>query len=496
MLSTRGKKDSELAKFSDFYRDAFLACEESDEKAWAAGGVTRGDEVIPRSDGSSKVFDVIKVPLFHPDGSRKGLVVVGRDMTELRAAQESLIQSERKYRDLFERSRDGIAIVGFDGTFVDVNSSFSELLDYTREEVLATNAKQIWANPADRVKWQEEMARTGFVMDYEWKARKKDGTVIDCVLSSTQQRAKDGSILYQTFWHDISNLKKTQEERRQSERFRAAADLAGGVAHNFNNLLQIVIGNLELALMDLETGDFNGVKDSLEKVLQSSRFGAETVRRLQSFAGIRDHSRRPEKGVFDLTDIVRQAVEMSKTWWKTIPERQGRKVSLDMELQDGCLVRGEKNELFEVVVNLVKNATEALLQDGAIAVKTHVEGDRVVLKIRDTGVGISEQNLNRIFNPFFTTKASTGSGLGLASSRKIIEDSRGEILVESTEGRATTFTILLPLSKQAAEPASPPAHISGRRMTILLIDDMEAVLDVSESRTDTIRSRGCHCVFG
>ena len=186
----RGKKDSELAEFSDFYRDAFLTCEETDEKAWAAGGVSRGDEVIPLPDGSSKVFDVIKVSLFHPDGSRKGLVVVGRDMTELRAAEESLIQSERKYRDLFERSRDGIAIVGFDGTFVDVNSSFSELLDYTREEVLATNAEQIWANPADRVKWQEEMARTGFVVDYEWKARKKDGTVIDCdlaLLSSGQR---------------------------------------------------------------------------------------------------------------------------------------------------------------------------------------------------------------------------------------------------------------------------------------------------------------------
>jgi two-component system, cell cycle sensor histidine kinase and response regulator CckA len=253
------------------------------------------------------------------------------------------------------------------------------------------------------------------------------------------------------------------------------------VAHNFNNLLQIVISNLELAIMNLEMGNYIGIEVALQNVLESSRFGAETVRRLQSFAGIRDHSRPSEKGSFDLSGIVGQALEMSKTWWKAIPEKQGINISLDMELQDGCLVECEKSELFEVVVNLVRNAAEALPQGGAIYVKTHVEGDSVVFKIRDTGIGISEQNLKRLFNPFFTTKAKAGSGLGLASSRKIIHDCGGNILVESSEGEGTTFTILLPLAQGLPEQPELPTEVSGPTMTILVIEDTEAVSDALEA---------------
>lgn len=276
---------------------------------------------------------------------------------------------------------------------------------------------------------------------------------------------------------DITQRKRWEELQIQSARLRAVVDLAGGVAHNFNNLLQIVIGNLELALLELESGNHSHVKEALESVLESSRLGAETVRRLQSFAGIRDHSQRLEKGVFDLSDTVRQALEMSRNWWKSIPDKNGIEVSLDTKLHAGCFVQGEKNEMFEVVVNLIKNASEALPQGGAIDVTTHVEGDYVVLKVRDTGIGMSKETLKRLFNPFFTTKAAAGSGLGLASSRKIIEDVGGEIFVESSKGKGTTFTIRLPLSEQPSKPVVRFARqVSGPTKTVLVIDDMEAIL--------------------
>ncbi len=277
---------------------------------------------------------------------------------------------------------------------------------------------------------------------------------------------------------DITERKRLEQLELQSGRLRAVADLAGGVAHNFNNLLQVVIGNLELALMDLDSGDYSHAKDTLEKVLERSRFGAETVRRLQSFAGIRDRSQLTEKRVFDLSGVVRQALEMSNAWWKTIPEKQGIEVSLDADLEEGCLLRCDKTELFEVVVNLVRNATDALPQGGAIKAKTYIQEDQVVLKIRDTGIGISDENLKRLFNPFFTTKASAGSGLGLATSRRIIEDCGGNILVESSEGQGTTFTILLPSARGLHEEPEPTKEVSCSGMTILVIDDMEAVLDV------------------
>lgn len=280
---------------------------------------------------------------------------------------------------------------------------------------------------------------------------------------------------------DITERKRMEELQIQSERLRAVADLAGGVAHNFNNLLQIVIGNLELALMDLELGNYSEVKVGLEEVLESSLFGAGTVERLQSFAGIRTDCHLSEKKIFDLSDIVSQALEMSNTWWKSIPERQGIKISLDTDLQAGCLVRCEKNELFEVVVNLIRNATEALPQGGDIEVRVYIEGDRVVFRIRDTGIGISEENRRRLFNPFFTTKASAGSGLGLASSLKIVEGCGGDILVESSVGKGTTFTILLPLVQVPDEEPKSRKEVPGSGMNILVIDDVEAVQSVLRS---------------
>jgi PAS domain S-box-containing protein len=479
----RGKKDSELAEFSDFYRDAFLTCEETDEKAWAAGPVSRGDEVIPLPDGSSKVLDVIKVPLFHPDGSRKGLVVVGRDITEGKRAEEALQKQYELQRALLSSIPAYVYFKDKDSVYITGNKPFSELSGTPENEIPGKTDYDFFSEmDADSFRRDDaEIIATGKAkLNYEMKGTDAEGNIIWYSTSKSPFYSTSGEVAGLVgICVDITDLKRTQELLLQSERFRAVADLAGGIAHNFNNLLQIVIGYLELALLDLESGNYPDVKDALEKVLESSRFGAETVRRLQSFAGIRDHSQLSEKGVFDLSGVVRQALEMSKTWWKTIPEKEGRKISMVTELQEGCLVQGEKNELFEAVVNLIKNASEALPQGGAIHVKTGLEGSQVVLKVRDTGIGISEKDLGRLFNPFFTTKASAGSGLGLASSRKIIEACGGSILVESSERKGTTFTIRLPLVEQPSEQASPPAQqVSGPGRTVLVIDDMQAVLDL------------------
>lgn len=277
---------------------------------------------------------------------------------------------------------------------------------------------------------------------------------------------------------DITDLKRTQELLVQSERYRAVADLAGGVAHNFNNLFQIVSGYLELALMDLKEGNYAEVNDRLEVVLNSSQAGAETVRRLLSFAGLRNHAQIEEKGVFDLSVIVAQALDMSKTWWKSLPEKQGINISLYTELKDGCFVQGDKNELLDVVVILIRNASEALPDGGVIRVETTVVKDQVILRLGDSGIGISKENFKRLFNPFFTTKAQLGSGLGLATSRKIIQNCGGDVLVESSAGTGTTFTILLPLAQQESEQARPTDEVSGPRLTILVIDDMKEVLKV------------------
>lgn len=417
-------------------------------------------------------------------GKVRATIGVLADITERKNAEEALRKSEEFNRRLVEHAPFGMAYLAKDGTIEYVNPAANRMMGIPEGQIspgLGLNILElpgIQGRPEIKEIFYRLMKGEAFSgVELPYRSLMGQDTVL--FVSATPRFGTDGTVAGAILmFTDIAERKRAERLQRETVRFRAVADLAGGVAHNFNNLLQIVIGNLELALMDLESENYADVKDSLEKVLESSRFGAETVRRLQSFAGIRHHSQLLEKGVFDLSAIVRQALEMSKTWLQTIPEKEGIKVSLDAKLHDGCLVEGEKNELFEVAVTLIRNASEALPHGGAIDIKTGIKGNQIVLMVRDTGVGISKENLKRIFNPFFTTKANAGSGLGLASSRKIIEACGGEISVESTEGKGTTFTIILPLAKRAAQAVAPSAPVSGPRTTILVIDDMEAVLAV------------------
>lgn len=469
-----GKTSAELGLFVQPEMQNMVA-----DELQKTGSISHVELKVRRKDGT--ILDgLFSGEIIESQGQKIFLSVVV-DITERKRAEKALQEKEAHLRAILNNTPFLMWLKDREGRFLVVNDVFAKSCgEGSPEAVLGKTDLDVWPlELAERYRSDDRE-----VMN-EKRQKHVEEPILDCGDTKWFETFKtpivddQGDVVGTTgFSRDITDLRHAQELLLQSERFRAVADLAGGVAHNFNNLLQIVIGNLELAIIDLESGNYTDVKDALEKVLQSSRFGAETVRRLQSFAGIRDHSRLPEKGAFDLSGIVKQALEMSKTWWKTIPEKRGTVVSLDTELQDGCFVQCDRNELFEVVVNLIKNATEALPQGGAIDVKTLVKGSQVVLKVRDTGIGMSEKDLTRLFNPFFTTKAGAGSGLGLASSRKIIEDCGGEILVESSEGKGTTFTILLPLSEQPSEPISPPAHASGSGMTILVIDDMKSVQEV------------------
>jgi len=268
----------------------------------------------------------------------------------------------------------------------------------------------------------------------------------------------------------------------QTEKFRAVADLTSGVAHNFNNLLQIVIGNASLGLMNLQSADFIHLKENLTRIAESARFGAETVRRLNRYARSRDDVRAGETEVFDLSDLVRQAAEMTRHWWKTEPERKGLRVSLDTRVKTGCTIRGNKTEIFEVVVNLIKNAVEALPLGGDIEIDTGMEENMVVLKVRDNGTGIPRENLSRLFTPFFTTHVDAGRGLGLATTRTIIDSHGGQILVESAEGQGSTFTVTLPLVIERPVPQAQ-AEENGTDMVlnILAVDDLEATLKMMKA---------------
>jgi signal transduction histidine kinase len=265
----------------------------------------------------------------------------------------------------------------------------------------------------------------------------------------------------------------------QTERLKLVGELASGTAHNFNNTLQIVISGAQVALLNIESGKYEEAKKALGQVIESAGFGAETVRRLQSFTSIRDDSKTVAHEVFDLCDVVRPGIELTKAWWKTLPEKQGVRVDMEVNLIDKCLISGKKNEVFEVVVNLIKNAAEALPHGGLIQVRCWTGNDDVILQVRDNGKGISGDFLNKLFIPFCTTKVTAGAGLGLATARAIVKSHGGAISVETEQGKGSIFTVTLPKAKQLPNPRSSAVSPSREQpLEILVIDDFEEVLNL------------------
>jgi PAS domain S-box-containing protein len=438
-------------------------------------------------DGRVIWIDTSVKALRDPSRNLRGTVGIVVDITERKEAEEALRKSEEFNRRLVDDAPFGIIHVAADGTIEYVNPAANRIGGIPEGQMSPVLGKNILELPG--LQGRPE-AKEGFLrllegrsvseLEVPYKTSMGRDTVL--LVGVTPRFAADGAVAGGILmFTDISERKRAQELQNETARYRAVADLAGGVAHNFNNLLQVVIGNLELALMDLEAGDYELVRDGLEKVLKSSQFGAEIVRRLQSFSRRRQIFPEYEKRVFDVSDVAKQAVEVSQSWL-TSGEKEGRKVFLHTRLKEGCLVNADKNEIFGVIVNLVRNAVEALPAGGDVDLTTAVDADKVVLQVRDTGVGISQENLGRVFNPFFTTKVEPGAGLSLASGRNVVEDCGGEIHLDSVEGQGTTVTVLLPLAEKMPEPTKAlPERGTEPRLTVLVIDDMEAITDLMKS---------------
>ncbi|MCX5874252.1 MAG: AAA family ATPase [Deltaproteobacteria bacterium] len=386
---------------------------------------------------------------------------------------KNLEESAIKYRSLFENAQETIFIVQ-DGSIKFSNPRTSELTGYSSEE-LSSLPFTHFIHPDDQdLVFEQNMkglTEESAPKVYPFRIVRKDGATLWVQINSVLVNWERCPATL-NFLTDITELKRAADLNIRSERLKAIGELASGVAHNFNNVLQVIMAGVEMALMDLESGNTSRIKNYLEQVRDSSRFGSETVKRLQSFAKIRAEGAFSDSKQFDLSQLITQVSEISRPWWKTNLERDGIRIDMKLDLRDGCFVLGKESELFEVLVNLIKNAAEAMPSGGDLRIRTSIIGDDVVLEIQDTGVGIASENMKRLFEPFWSTKGVSGTGLGLAVSHGILSSHGGTISVMSTVGEGTTFTIKLPLDQACTEgPSSCPSTILDLNLKILVIDD-------------------------
>lgn len=244
--------------------------------------------------------------------------------------------------------------------------------------------------------------------------------------------------LYQESVDAYERLKQTQERMVQAEKLKALGELSAGVAHDFSNLLGGILGHAQLMLRDIT--DPRQCK-RLAHIEQAARDGAETVERILDFT--RSQAQRPYEPV-DLNAVVETSVAMSRPRWENETRVFGTPLDVRLELNDIPLIEGHAVKLREVLTNILLNAVDAMPGGGVLCVRTWHAEDSVFLSVRDTGVGIPEDIQSRIFDPFFSTKGTLGTGLGLSVAYGIIGQHGGHITVDSAPGEGSTFTLCFP----------------------------------------------------
>jgi len=417
-----------------------------------------------------------------------------QEIEERKRTEEALRESEERYRSLSEVTVEGIAFHD-KGVLVDINTAFTKIFGYEVEELIGKNAIDIVVLPEYRDVIYEKVA-THFNKPYEIMAQRKDGTIFPLEIEAREAHYK-GNILRVASLRDISAHKKAEEEQKKLEaqlqraqKMEALGTLAGGVAHDLNNILSGLVSYPELLL--LEIPEDSPLRNPILTMQRSGEKAAAIVQDLLTLA---------RRGVA-VTEVVNLNQTISE--YLKSPEHEKLKsfhphIKAETNLEIDLLnILGSPVHLSKTIMNLVSNAAEAMPDGGKISISTenryidipirgydHVEeGDYVVLTVSDTGVGISSADMQRIFEPFYTKKvmARSGTGLGLAVVWGTVKDHKGYVDLQSAKGKGTTFTLYFPGSREELTKDKSLVSIQdymGKGESVLVVDDVEEQREIA-----------------
>ena len=445
---------------------------ENIQKAVQEGLVNVQERRFRKKDGT--IVDAEVTGTILDDEGNNCFVALIRDVTERKQ-----IEALSRYKELFESVSDAVFINDGQGKFLEVNDVACHCLGYSRDQFLQLTLRELTCPEYYGV--LTEMGRhisKGRAYQFEVNMLNRRGVSIPFEFQGRIISYRNKTA-FLSVARDMSVRKKLQETLIKTERLSAVGEMASGVAHNFNNLLQMIMAGAEAAGTKLESGKIRDCQEAIQNIINASRRGADVVRRIKDFTLVTPDG-IDEGAVFDLEALVAEAIELTQPLWK--PPSFPRKYRLNFMKKGDCHIKGKSSEIYEVLINLIKNALEAMPQGGVLNLWTYSLYDDVFLRIADTGQGIPEEHFQRIFEPFFTTKGTQSSGLGLSSCYGIVKKNQGEIQVDSIPGQSTEFVIKFPKSKplEAPETAATGTVEENTRIRFLLIDDEINILKAVE----------------
>jgi PAS domain S-box-containing protein len=447
-----------------------------------AGEIVKG-EVELNVQGERGFYHNIIAPI--SDGSQlRGILGVNIDISDLKRAEEALIQSEHRYRSLVENTPEGCFILEFpSGKFLFLNQSICDMFGYTVEEgltrtvwdVIASEEHELLKRRAEALLNKERLNPERHI----YQGLRKDGSSLRAEVSGSAIIFQGKPVL-QGVLRDVTEQERLQRQLQHALKMEAVGTLAGGISHDFNNLLQAILGYAELLLMG-KNNEKSGHRE-LEEILHAARRGRELTQQLLTFSRKVESKRRP----IDLNRSVRQGRRLLA---RTIPKM----IEIELHLADDLkIINADPVQVEQVLMNLAVNAKDAMPNGGKLIIATQNTeldeeyckfhagarpGEYGLLSVSDTGHGMDKQTLEHIFEPFYTTKQTgQGTGLGLATVYGIVKDHEGYIMCYSEPHKGTTFKLYLPVIQKAhdlqmQELRETEVQLKGGNETILLVDD-------------------------
>ncbi|MGO9377131.1 MAG: PAS domain S-box protein [Dissulfurispiraceae bacterium] len=470
----------------------------ADDKAVMLSGKKKAVEEVISDHGVDNWFETYKAPLFDVDGKCTGTTGFARDISERKREEESLKKREENFRQLIDRNPVAMAVADKDGKFSFFNNKFIETFGYTLEDISSVDEWWPRAYPDEEYRqkvingWRTaaNKAIRGIKQmgHQEWRVTCKDGSFRDIEFSMASLQDFDVVI-----FHDVTERKVLEQQFIQAQKMESVARLAGGVAHDFNNMLGVILGHVELARMKMNPED--RINANLEEIQAAAQRSANLTRQLLAFA-----RRQPvTPKVVDLNDGVAAMLKM-------LQRLIGEDINLVFIPGSGLWpVKVDPTQIDQLLANLCVNARDAIGGVGRITIETeniafdkaycdiHIDfvcGEYVMLAMSDDGSGMSKEIIDHLFEPFFTTKEiGKGTGLGLATVYGIVKQNEGFIKVYSNPGEGTTFKVYLPRFEGQdieQQPGSTAEIPKGRGETILLVEDEGAILNVGRAMLEEL----------
>ena len=421
---------------------------------------------------------------------KKAVVVVSRDVTDAVEARQASRESEQRCRDAIENAPYGIYRSSLEGRFLSVNPALVKMLGYESENDLLRLdlARDVYVDPAERERVIAEYADADGIMGLEGSWKRRDGERIIIRETGRILRTSAGDIEgFEMVVEDVTESRLMAEQLRQAQKMEALGTLAGCIAHDFNNLLHAMLGYTDLALLD--TPQDSAMSEYLDNIRSAGNRAADLVEKILRFSRESKEERRPIR----LQDSIEEITSLLSP---SLPST----IEIRSDICADCPpVFANPTEIHQVIMNLCTNAYHAMSEGGGIL---HLRLDDVSagagsgvrepdlgvsrcarLTIRDTGSGMDEETMAKIFDLYFTTKKNgDGTGLGLATALRIAEDCGGTITVASELGTGSTFELLLPYSDSSActgEDASIEAPAPTGSERILFVDDEDVLVDLA-----------------